>query len=191
MKIDPRAAGFDIDGVIADTMHLFLDIAREVYGVNHIAYGDITAYQLDACLDMDPDLIKTITGHIIEGDYPCDLAPMAGAGRVLRRIGVMGPLRLVTARPKPGPMDQWLAGLLPPDRFQVILETTGSFEAKADVLKKHQVRYFVEDRLDTCFLLAEQAITPVVFKQPWNRQPHPFQEVDGWPALEALFDFGP
>ena len=191
MKIDPRQAAFDIDGVIADTMQLFLDIARLVYGVDHIGYDDITAYQLDQCLDMDPGVIDAITHRIIEGDYPCQLVPMRDAGRVLKRLGELGPLRLVTARPKAGPMDQWLSELLPSRYYEVVLETTGGFEAKAEVLKRHNIRYFVEDRLDTCFLLSDHDITPVVYKQPWNRQPHPFKEVGDWLELETLFDFNP
>ena len=191
MKIDPKFAAFDIDGVIANTMQLFLDIAREVFNVNHISYNDITSYHLDECLNLEPELIHSITERIIEGDYPCGLAPIKDAGRVLKRIGDLSPLHLVTARPKPGPMEKWLEELLPPAQYQVVLETTGSFEAKADVLKKYHMRYFIEDRLDTCFLLAEQDIIPILYKQPWNRQPHPFVEVDSWLALEALFDFRP
>jgi len=189
MKIDPGLVAFDIDGVIANTMQLFLDIAREVYGVNHVGYSDITTYQLDQCLDMAPDVIQSITDRIIDGDYPCRLAPFEDAGRVLKRLGGFGPLHLVTARPKAGPMDQWLGELLPPQQYQVVLETTGSYEAKTEVLKKYNKRYFIEDRLDTCFLLAEHQITPVLFKQPWNRKPHPFREVGGWAELESLFDF--
>ena len=34
--IDPDLVAFDIDGVIAHTMQLFLDILKTVYGVNHI-----------------------------------------------------------------------------------------------------------------------------------------------------------
>jgi uncharacterized protein len=187
--IDPEKVAFDIDGVIANTMQLFLDIAREVYGINHIRYADITQYHLDECLAMDPDVIREINNRIIEGDYPFTLAPIEGAGEVLRRLGHYGPLRLVTARPKPGPMADWMPQLLLPERHQIDLHATGSFEAKADVLKAHNVRFFVEDRLDTCFLLAAQEITPVLFVQPWNREKHPFIEVHNWEELHGLFNF--
>jgi hypothetical protein len=186
--IHPRQVAFDIDGVIANTMQLFLDIARELYGVNHIRYGDITNYHLEHCLDMEAGLISTITERIIEGDYPCTLAPIEGAATVLRRLCRYGPLRLVTARPKPGPMTAWMDKLLRPERQRIEMHTTGSFEAKAEVLKAHEIDVFVEDRLDTCFLLKEQGITPILFIQPWNRSPHPFKEVSGWNELEALFD---
>ncbi len=187
--IDPDKVAFDIDGVIANTMQLFLDIAREIYGINHIRYSDITRYHLDECLAMDPEVIREINNRIIEGDYPCSLAPIDGAAGVLRKLCGYGPLRLVTARPKPGPMAEWMPQLLFPEQQRIEMHTTGSFEAKADVLKAHGVHFFVEDRLDTCFLLDGQGITPIVFEQPWNREPHPFVEVSNWGQLERLFNF--
>jgi uncharacterized HAD superfamily protein len=47
MMIDPTSVAFDIDGVVADTMTLFLDIARQEYNLNSIQYSDITSYKLD------------------------------------------------------------------------------------------------------------------------------------------------
>ena len=35
-KIDPASIAFDIDGVVADTMTLFLDIARDEYNIDWI-----------------------------------------------------------------------------------------------------------------------------------------------------------
>jgi hypothetical protein len=37
----------------------------------------------------------------------------------------------------------------------------------------------VKSSLETCFDLAREGITPIVFAQPWNRNP-PFLEVSGW-----------
>jgi len=66
---------------------------------------------------------------------------------------------------------------------------TGSFEGKADVLLNRNISYVVEDRLETCFSLEAAGITPVVFKQPWNRKRHPFMEVGTWNELESLIKF--
>ena len=41
--IHPASVAFDIDGVIADTMTLFLDIARDVFHINGIRYEDNAA----------------------------------------------------------------------------------------------------------------------------------------------------
>jgi len=50
--INPASVAFDIDGVIADTMTLFLDIARDVFHINGIRYEDILSYNL---IDFEDD----------------------------------------------------------------------------------------------------------------------------------------
>jgi 5'(3')-deoxyribonucleotidase len=57
--IDPYSLAFDIDGVLADTMTLFLDIAREEYKIRNVKYEDITCYILEECVNIDPVLIET------------------------------------------------------------------------------------------------------------------------------------
>jgi hypothetical protein len=42
----------------------------------------------------------------------------------------------------------------------------GSYENKVDVLLDHHIKCFVEDRLETCYLLQDAGIEPVLFKQP-------------------------
>jgi uncharacterized HAD superfamily protein len=189
MMIDPRKIGFDIDGVLADTMRLFLDILLNDYGINHITLNDITRYELQACLDVDPEIISAANQSIIDGNYTGRLEPIDGAARVLKRLCAYGPIRLVTARPYPGPIQPWVEELLPPEHYPVQITATGGFDSKADILKAERITYFVEDRLDTCFLLQNYDITPVLFAQPWNRLPHPFQEVSGWAQLEGLIDW--
>ncbi len=187
--IDPRRLAFDFDGVLADTMHLYLDILKNVYAIDHIAYSDITQYDLEACLDIDPAIIQAVIDRIIEGNYAGSLKPIKGAVEVLKRLHAFGPIRLVTARPYPGPIPAWLDSLLPTDEYQIEITPTGSFEAKAQKLKSAEINFFVEDRLATCFLLQEQGIKPILYVQPWNRRPHPFTEVDGWSQLDALINW--
>lgn len=187
--IDPKQLAFDIDGVLADTMQLFLDILRDLYGINHIAYKDITQYQLEACLEVDPAIISAATDRIIEGNYPGQLKPFDGVDRVLKRLHAYGPIKLVTARPYLGPIQQWIEQLLPPEQYRVEITATGRYDAKPDILMANNVGCFVEDRLDTCFLMQQHDITPVVFAQPWNRQPHPFMEVESWDQLENVIQW--
>ena len=111
--IDPQQIAFDIDGVLADTMQLFVDILDNVYGIEHITVDQITQYELAACLDVDPRIISAANQSIIDGDYPGRLAPIHGAVEVLKRLSTYGPIRLVTARPYPGPIQAWVEELLP------------------------------------------------------------------------------
>lgn len=189
-KIDPASLAFDIDGVVADTMRLFLDIAREDYAITHIAYDDITHYMLEECLDLEADIIGEIIDKLLDGSRDDRLRPLRGATDVLTKLGRgFAPLCFVTARPTPGPIQRWMMKTLPFESAEVDITATGSFEAKADVLQGQGRRFFVEDRLETCFLLEAAGITPILFKQPWNRQDHPFIEVDSWPALEERIAF--
>jgi uncharacterized HAD superfamily protein len=190
MKIDPNRLAFDIDGVLADTMTLFLDIARDEFGINGIAYTDITCYELQACLNIEPDVLDAIIERLLNGQHAAALKPIDGAADVLQRLAqVRKPLLFVTARPYVGPIGTWILETfgLAPDT--IMIEATGSFAAKAEVLRQHGMRHFVEDRLETCFDLHQVGLEPIVFRQPWNRQPHPFTEVGDWRELESLIKF--
>jgi len=187
LKIDPASVAFDIDGVCADTMNLFLDILRQDFNINSIRYEDITCYTLEKCLPINQDVIFKAISKILEGNYRAWLKPLDGAIDALTRIGNhSSPILFVTARPNAGPIDEWLNKLLPLRSDQIEIIATGSFEAKTDVLLQKNKAYFVEDRLETCFSLLDAGITPLLFHQPWNREKHPFIEVKNWKELEAL-----
>ncbi len=188
--IDPASLAFDIDGVIADTMTLFLDIARNDYQIDGIAYEDITRYSLVDCLDVAPEILHEIGLKIIDGHYSLPLRTMAGAAEVLPRLAdCHAPVLFVTARPRLGPIGDWIQEnlFLAPHQIEVV--TTGDFDNKATVLLEKKITHFVEDRLETCFAIETVGITPIVFKQPWNRMPHAFLEVDNWADLARLIDF--
>ena len=189
--IDPFSVAFDIDGVVADTMTLFLDIARNQFDVRHIRYEDITCYTLEECLDIPDDILYGVIERLLDGDYGETLAPLPDADLVLSRLAHHhSPLLFVTARPYPGPITGWLAAMLPHLKDeQVEVITTGSFDAKAEVLNQKEIAFFVEDRLETCYMLQQAGITPILFKQPWNRKEHPFIEVGSWKELENLMAY--
>jgi hypothetical protein len=188
--IDPTSVAFDIDGVVADTMSLFLDIARDVHQITNLRYEDIRCYDLVDCTDLDPAIIESIVMRLLDGNYSAELKPLTGAAGVLTRIERRhSPLLFVTARPYNGPIQSWLEEILalPPHSIEVI--PTGSHEGKTDVLLNRNIESFIEDRLDTCDLLHDAGILPVLFRQPWNREPHSYREVSSWAELETLIDF--
>lgn len=188
--IKPSSLAFDIDGVLADTMTLFLDIAREEYKIRNVKYEDITCYTLEECVDIDPVLIETILTRIMDGTHKASLKPMPGATNVLTRLARWhSPILFVTARPYGETIYEWMQSVLPLDPNSIEVVATGSFDAKVDVLSNRNISYFVEDRLETCYPLFEAGVTPIIFKQPWNRKHHPFVEVGTWKELESLIEF--
>ena len=187
MPIHPSELAFDIDGVIADTMGLFIDIARNDFGILNVRYEDIKEYSLNGIAGIDELTMVKIIGRILRGKHSGTLNPLDGASAVLKKLNRKhSPTLFVTARPDAGQARKWISETLglAPDAFEIV--ATGSFDDKREVLLSRGISYFVEDRLETCFTLSEAGIYPIVFKQPWNRQPHPFREVATWWELESL-----
>jgi uncharacterized HAD superfamily protein len=190
--VTPGNIAFDIDGVFANTMALFLEIAHKDYGINHIRYQDITEYFLEECIDIDPEIIRLIINRILEGDFEPKLKPIDGAVEVLSEIAKRHPLLFITARPELSTINEWVHTVLPlrPSDIEVI--ATGTLEAKGEVLNARGVRYFVEDCLELCYMLRNHEITPILFSQPWNRSSHhPFMEVRSWEEIRVLVSVHP
>jgi uncharacterized HAD superfamily protein len=179
---------FDIDGVVADIMTTFLDLARERYNQGHgLRYEHITTFFLEDCLDLPAWIIEELIRELIDRPHELPVAPFPHAVPVLTRLAQETPLLFVTARDRRQPIEHWLHRNLapvPPSAIRVL--ATGDPDTKIHYLKDHGIQYFVEDRLETCLQLADHGITPILFAQPWNRRSHPFLEVRDWPELAAL-----
>lgn len=189
MDILPHEIAFDFDGVVANTFRLFIEIARSDYNMD-IDYEDITTYEFLKVMDMRSEQAKEIIERVTYSLHEFDLKPNAGAADVLMRISRNKPVLLVTARPVVGPVELWFEKNMPQiDAGSLDIMATGDTAAKLPILKEREISYFVDDRLDTCHLLAEQGITPIVFDQPWNRQPHPFTVVKTWDDISGLIDW--
>lgn len=178
---------FDIDGVVADIMTTFLDLAKERYGRVHLRYEQITTFFLEDCLDLEPWIIDALIRELIDRPHELKVSPFPHAAPVLTRLAQETPLIFITARDRAAPITAWLRRTLdqvPPEAIRVF--ATGDPETKIHYLQDHGISHFVEDRLETCHHLATHGITPILFAQPWNRQEHPFLEVRDWPELARL-----
>jgi uncharacterized protein len=188
-KIRPAELAFDIDGVIADTFRAFVREARESYDLD-IEYEAITEYDFTKVIDMDQETSDAIIERILEDPIGIGISPIRGASDVLRRLSRFGPLCLVTARTNREAIMEWIQQTLRiHDGNPIRLEATGTHENKLPVLLKHGIRYFVEDRLETCYLMQQSPVTPIVFEQPWNRQDHPFLSVGSWDDIRDMVEW--
>jgi len=179
--------GFDIDGVVADTMEAFIRVAREEFGINHLKKEQMTSYWLEECLSMPTDTVTAIIERLLRDPFGVGLEPLPGARETLTRFAARGRLTFVTARPVRKPIEAWLKSLLsevPPGAIKVI--ATGCQSAKAGVLKELGLRYFIDDHLETCQELYNEGIGAIVFDQPWNRESTPFLRVKAWKDLQAI-----
>ncbi|MCG2774433.1 MAG: haloacid dehalogenase [Desulfobacterales bacterium] len=188
-RILPNELAFDIDGVFADTFRIFVETAREQYGIQ-VEYEDITEYDFWKVIDIDEKTSHEIIQRILDNPLAMGIRPVFGSVDVLTRLSRISPLLFVTARPERDSILEWIQQHLRVARMSDIrLEATSVHEKKIPVLLKHGIRYFVEDRLETCYLLEKTSVIPIVFEQPWNRKPHPFQTVKSWHEIEALIQW--
>ncbi|MCP4049801.1 MAG: haloacid dehalogenase, partial [bacterium] len=149
--INSNSIAFDIDSVVADTMSLFFEIAEKEYNIKGLSLEDITSYNLEECLDVELDTLINIFDRIMRGDYDdYSLKPYVGAPEVIKRLSENGgQVLFITARSVGEPIHDWISKIssTPAGKIEVI--ATGSFEGKIDFLLEKNIKYFVEDRLET------------------------------------------
>jgi uncharacterized protein len=180
---------FDIDGVVADTMAVFLRLAHDRYGLTHLTREHLKSYNLYQCLDIEKETLDDLICLTLDDEHTRIVPPEPGAPEVLTELAEYTCLRFVTARIWPESIIEWLHEALSevaPERIQVI--ATGDPNAKLSILKELDVRYFVDDRIETCELLASEGLTPLLFDQPWNRVSTPisFPRVENWKHIRQL-----
>lgn len=186
-KINPAHIGFDIDGVVADTGGAFIRIAKEEYGLDSISLKDITYYDVVDCLDVEHKIINDIFTRLHDDPLASGIQPMQDAINVLHKYAEHTPLTFVTARPEKDPIDRWLNYFLMPAAYEKMrLVAMGEHDNKPPYIKDLGLKYFVDDRLQTCQKLAEEGITPLVYNQPWNMRNHDLRTVDDWQDIRAL-----
>lgn len=187
MKIHPSEIGFDIDGVVADTMEAFIRLARDDYGIDTILPEHITDFMVEDCLDVDPLVIEVIFERLLNAPLEAGLKPMPHSVMILQEFSRRAPLTFITARPAKKPIEQWLTANLGADIYQKTrLIATADHDSKADYIKDIGLKYFVDDRAQTCIMLEQEDITPIVYIQPWNKGRHQLQSVANWLAIRDL-----
>ena len=187
MKIDPGKIGFDFDGVVADTMEAFIRLADQDYAIK-VSPSEITEFMVEECLDIDQEIINDIFGRLLLDPLGVGLEPMTDAIRVLEELAWEAPLTFITARPEVEPVAAWLDCHLSSKIFaQSRLIATGDHDGKAEHIREMGLSYFVDDRADTCNVLAQdQGIIPIIYDQPWNRGKHNLDSVCSWQGIREM-----
>lgn len=182
----PVRWGFDIDSVVGDLSAVLERVAWEEFGVK-VSRSQFTDFQLENCLPFEAEFIFRWISAALEPRWTLQMEPYPGAVEVLSEISRFQPLYFVTARPDSKGVFLWLqeklAGV---PRESIHVKAVGVSETKLPSLKQWNITHFVEDRLETCGIIAENGIIPIVFEQPWNLRPHPWRSVKGWDEIMEL-----
>lgn len=190
IKISPNDIAFDFDGVIGDSLSAMLRyIKKNADDKDAIKYENITTYMLKNCFrDVGEDVIEESVRRI---NYNFKLVkPIYGALDALTKIATKSDIFVVTARPTPDTVIDWFDHFATPllKNLHVLAET--GYSGKAKILKKFDKNYFVEDRIETCYIINKEGINPIVFDHPWNAgKGRNFIRVYGWGDILKLLNF--
>jgi len=187
LKIEPREIGFDLDGVIANTAEAFIRIACEEHGFCSFTLEDITNFQIEQCIGMPAALVERIFNDILEDSLATRLLPMEGAVEVLGELAAKAPVTVITARHLEQPVVDWFERHFPWEtRKAVRLVAMGDHDDKLRYIRDHGLKYFIDDRAETCTMLAAARIVPLVYSHPWNRNRHQLRAVESWREIRSL-----
>jgi hypothetical protein len=187
VAIPVEEIGFDFDGVIADTAEAFIRLACSEYGYCSFTPEDITNFELENCLDIPRELVEKIFTDILTDSLATHLLPMSGSLECLEQFTLNCKVNIITARPLQNPVFDWLDCYLSKTAGKNIrVVATGDHNDKVRHIHQHNLKYFIDDRAETCKQLVSENITPFVFTQPWNRDRHNLQMVANWEEIRAL-----
>jgi uncharacterized HAD superfamily protein len=190
LKIRPHEIGFDLDGVIADTAEAFIRIACEKHNYCSFTREDITDFELEECLGISTDLVNNIFLEILMDSLSTGLQPMAGAVDVLGELSTHAPITVITARHLEKPVIDWFDNFFPSSTRKAIqLIAMGDHDDKLRYIQDHKLKYFIDDRAETCNMLATANINSLVFSHPWNRNRHNLPTVENWQEIRELLIF--
>jgi uncharacterized protein len=179
--------GFDFDGVIADTAEAFIRLACEEHGYCSFNREDITNFELTDCLPIPEILVQKIFTDILVDSLATELLPMPGAIQCLERFAASDTVTIITARSLTTPVFNWLEHFCNEStRKKITVAATGDHNDKVRYIHRHGLKYFIDDRAETCIQLAKEDITPYVFSQPWNKNRHTLQTVADWDEIKSL-----
>lgn len=185
--IHPAEIGFDLDGVIANTAEAFIRIACEEYSYCSFSVDDITTFQIEECIGMPSTMVAQIFNDILENSLATGLQPMPGAVEVLGELAAHAPVTVITARHLEQPVIDWFERFFPRRTQDAIrLVAMGDHDDKLRYIRHHQLKYFIDDRAETCTMLAAAQVVPFVYSHPWNRNRHNLPTVESWQDIRAL-----
>ncbi|PID43428.1 MAG: hypothetical protein CR981_01955 [Proteobacteria bacterium] len=186
----PGEIGFDFDGVIADIGETFIRLACQNHGYCSIALEDISSFTIEDCLSIPPAVVEQIFLDILKDSIGTGLKPLPGALDGMISLGQHAPVTIITARPDIEPVHDWFDHYYPATaRERIRLISAKDHDNKGIYIREQNLRYFVDDRLQTCVQLAETGIKSILFSQPWNRSGDDLPRVASWQELTLLFDF--
>lgn len=147
--IRKKKLGVDIDGVLADTLPVFLDYIRDNYGIP-AQKSDITDFSFEVCLGITPEQSERMFADLA---VYIDVPVIPGALSALYGLDVYYDIWYVTHRPISmyAVTYRWLSSHGFPNLF-----ISHHVSDKAQFARFNRLSYFVEDSLQNINLISAE-----------------------------------
>lgn len=190
IPVTPDNTGFDIDSVFGDLSEVLVRIAKEEYGID-VREENFTDFYLEKCLPFEESFVQEWVSRALTEYWTLQMKPMKGSVELLSEIGQKRRLHFITARKEDGAIRKWIYLNLPDvPRENICIMAVGNFDGKVRALKDLGLSCFIEDRGETCELLYQNGIFPILYHQPWNERWKGFPRVKDWKEIRSVFEKG-
>ena len=187
MKISPEQIGFDFDGVIADIGEAFLRLACSDHNYCTLKLEEITSFEVETCTKIPEAIVQKIFTDILHDSLATGLLPITGALETMTKLAQLSGVTIITARSLANPVSDWLENYLAPSTCTKIhIIAMSDHNEKVRYIKERNLQFFVDDRAETCSQVAEAGLTPLLYRQPWNKGWNGYDSVGSWQEIEAL-----
>ncbi len=160
--------GVDIDGVIVDTVRVYLGYLEELCGKTFVP-EQVTSYFFEDCIEVTPQQASLAMEKMIGDCIWEDIPFYEGALESLMKIGEKHNLYIVTSRPPKAvsATRKWISDCSIPAKEVVFTD----MQSKLLPLEKKKINldYFIEDRWEFASEIAGSGTTVFLVDQPWNK----------------------
>lgn len=187
-KIKPHEIAYDFDDVLCDFIPLFLKVLKEDTGMV-VPLERITEFNKYNLLDLTKKQINKAIHRTVNNPISLGMQMKPGAKEVIIKLLKVAPVYFVTARKNGKLVKAWIDRVLGFSSPDIIIVAMNGHDSKARALKIRGKKYFVDDRLETCYQLHSAGIEPIVFSHPHNAGDEIFVHVDNWKDIDELIDW--
>ena len=175
---------FDFDEVVVDNISLVIKIANELGYDHSIEFDKIRTY----CIEQNDVGITyeqlRIVFYIMEKYREYDYNIFPGAEKVLNYVAKeTQSVDFVSARRK---IPQILLSKIFGNKIDSARFACCHGTDKVEALRNSGKSIIIEDRLETCHVIAKAGLTPIVYNRPWNNVSHPYKTVYDWEDIANL-----
>lgn len=199
LEVGKRIIGIDKDDVLVDLNGRLHPFHNKHYGTS-VTFEDLHTFDLNRMWGCTPDEALERVYRFYDSTEFAGLVPVEGAVEAVAKLSEHNRLMVVTSRPSfmlertQSSLDRYFPGLFDGVHLTNGFSREGVKVKKSEVCLKLGITALIDDHVDNLIDCAENGITPILFRRPWNRsltevelRSHGITPADNWfHVLELL-----